>query len=45
MANRLKKGNPGSIVSPAAAEGVPLRRELIVVAKRDVGLRATKEGD
>jgi hypothetical protein len=27
-----------------ADEGIPLKRELIVVAKRDLGLRATREG-
>jgi hypothetical protein len=44
MAKRSKTGKPGSTRGPTAAEGIPLERELIVVAKRDLGLRATREG-
>jgi len=44
MAKRSRTGTPGSPGGPMAAEGVPLERELIVVAKRDLGLRATREG-
>ena len=44
MAKPSKTGNPQSPGGPKADEGIPLKRELIVVAKRDLGLRATREG-
>jgi hypothetical protein len=44
MAKPSKTGNPESTGDPMADEGIPLKRELIVVAKRDLGLRATSEG-
>ncbi len=44
MAKPSKTRNPGFTGGPTAAEGIPLERELIIVAKRDLGLRATREG-
>lgn len=44
MAKPSKAGNPKSTTGPTADQGIPLKRELIVVAKRDLGLRATREG-
>lgn len=44
MAKPSKTGIPQSPGDPKADKGIPLKRELIVVAKRDLGLRATREG-
>jgi hypothetical protein len=44
MAKPSKTGNPQSPERPKTDEGIPLKRELIVIAKRDLGLRATREG-
>lgn len=44
MAKPSKTGKPESTGDPMSDEGIPLKRELIVVAKRDLGLRATREG-
>jgi hypothetical protein len=44
MAQPSKAGNPDSTGGAPGSEGIPLKRELIVVAKRDLGLRATREG-
>jgi hypothetical protein len=44
MAKRSSTGKPESTSDPMADEGIPLKRELIVVAKRNLGLRATMEG-
>jgi hypothetical protein len=44
MAKPSKTGNPELTGDPRGAEGITLKRELIVVAKRDLELRATKEG-
>jgi hypothetical protein len=44
MAKLQKKENPESPGDPKTPEGVPLSRELVVVVKRDLGLRATREG-
>jgi hypothetical protein len=44
MAKPSKTGNPQSPAGSKVDEGIPLKRELIVVAKRDLGLRATREG-
>ncbi len=44
MAKPYDTQDPGLTGSPTAAESIQLERELIVVAKRDMGLRATREG-
>lgn len=44
MAKPSRTRSDGSTGGPTTAEGIPLERELIVVAKRDLGLRATREG-
>jgi hypothetical protein len=40
--SRRRGGKPPG--GPPAAEGVPLERELVVIARPEVGLRATREG-
>lgn len=44
MAKPSKTGKPESTGGLIADEGIPLKRELIVVAKHEIGLRATREG-
>jgi len=44
MVKRSKSEAPGSSGGPPAAEGIPQKRELIVVTKRELGLRATTGG-
>lgn len=44
MAKPSKTGNPSSPEGPILDAGIPMKRELVVVAKRDFGLRATSEG-
>jgi hypothetical protein len=44
MAEPSQTGNPELTGGPMADEGIPLERELIVIAKRELGLRATREG-
>lgn len=44
MARQRRTGNPESTGGRNIDEGAPSKRELIVVARRDLGLRATREG-
>ena len=44
MAKRKKAKKARRIASKPANEGIALERELVVIAKRDLGLRATMEG-
>ena len=44
MAKPSRRQYPARTEGPAATEGIPRQRELIVVAKPGLGLRATREG-